>query len=136
MQQALLAHRLAGRCLERRCVIPVAECLFCQIVQGTLPAQRVYEDAQALAFSDIRPQAPTHLVIIPKTHVASLNEVIEPQEKLIGHLMRLATDLARRQGLQQDGYRVVVNCGPDAGQTVAHLHLHLLGGRAMRWPPG
>jgi len=110
-----------------------ADCLFCKIVAGSIPAQRVYEDELCLCFADIHPQAPTHLLIISKRHIASMAEAADAP--LLGHLMGTAAAVARSAGLDR-GYRVVVNTGPDGGQTVGHLHLHLLGGRAMGWPPG
>ena len=111
------------------------DCLFCKIVEGTIPANRVYEDEWCIGFPDINPQAPTHLLVIPKQHIASQAKALAEHKPLLGHLMAAAADLARAQGLDK-GYRVVVNTGDDGGQTVHHLHLHLLGGRAMRWPPG
>jgi len=112
-----------------------SDCLFCKIVAGTIPAKRVYEDDLCLSFADINPQAPTHLLIIPKEHIASQTHAEETHGPLLGHLMAKAAELARSIGLDR-GYRVVINTGPDGGQTVDHLHLHLLGGRHMTWPPG
>src|SRR5271154_4372375 len=111
------------------------DCLFCKIVAGTIPAKRVYEDDLCLCFADIHPQAPTHLLIIPKEHIASQAHCEASHPPLLGHLMATAATIARDSGLD-GGYRVVINTGPDGGQTVDHLHLHLLGGRAMTWPPG
>jgi histidine triad (HIT) family protein len=111
------------------------DCLFCKIVAGTIPAKRLHEDDQSIAFADINPQAPTHLLIIPKQHLTSLAHVAKEDAPLLGHLTAVATDLARTHGLT-NGYRLVVNTGDDGGQTVHHLHLHLLGGRPMHWPPG
>jgi len=112
-----------------------SDCLFCRIVAGTIPANRVYEDDLCIGFPDIHPQAPTHLLIIPKIHIDSQAKCVEDNAALLGHLMLTAAGIARAQGLSR-GYRVVVNTGEDGGQTVHHLHLHLLGGRAMAWPPG
>jgi histidine triad (HIT) family protein len=112
-----------------------ADCLFCKIVAGTIPAKRLYEDELCLVFADIHPQAPTHLLVIPKEHIASLADAGETHTPLLGYLMAKAADVARDAGLSR-GYRVVVNTGQDGGQTVDHLHLHVLGGRAMEWPPG
>jgi histidine triad (HIT) family protein len=112
-----------------------SECLFCKIVAGTIPAQRVFETDHVLAFADINPQAPTHLLIIPKTHVASLAHTKAEDHQLLGDLLDSAAELARSKGLDK-GYRIVINTGSDGGQTVDHLHLHLLGGRHMSWPPG
>ena len=112
-----------------------ADCLFCKIVSGSIPATRVFEDEQSLAFADINPQAPTHLLVIPKRHIASTAHASAEDAALLGHLVVVAAELARSKGLA-GGYRVVVNTGDDSGQTVHHLHLHLLGGRHMTWPPG
>jgi len=112
-----------------------ADCLFCKIVAGAIPAKRIYEDDLALAFADINPQAPTHLLVIPKLHVASTAHVEESHAPLLGHLLAKAAHIAREAGLS-NGYRMVINNGDDGGQTVAHLHVHILGGRRMNWPPG
>jgi histidine triad (HIT) family protein len=112
-----------------------SDCLFCKIVAGTIPAKRLYEDELCLCFADIHPQAPTHLLIIPKEHIASLPECEQAHAALLGHLMAKAAAIARSERLDQ-GYRVVINTRRDGGQTVDHLHLHLLGGRHMNWPPG
>jgi histidine triad (HIT) family protein len=112
-----------------------SDCLFCKIVAGSIPAKRVFEDDLCLCFADIHPQAPTHLLVIPKEHIASQAHAERAQAALLGHLMATAAEIARSSGLNQ-GYRVVINTGPDGGQTVDHLHLHLLGGRPMSWPPG
>jgi len=110
-------------------------CLFCKIVSGEIPATRIYEDEQTLAFPDINPQAPTHILIIPKNHLASHAHATQDDEATLGHLLHAAGEIARRQNLT-NGYRLVINTGPDGGQTVDHLHVHLLGGRHMTWPPG
>lgn len=110
--------------------------IFRKIIEGRLPAQVVFEDDLCLAFRDINPQAPTHVLIIPKREIASLAVASPDDHKLLGHLLMKAAEVARAEGLEKNGYRVVLNVGPDGGQTVDHLHLHLLGGRAMRWPPG
>ena len=110
------------------------ECLFCRIVRKEIPATIVAEYEDCIAFRDINPQAPVHVLVIPREHVASLNEA--PDERLVGRLHRVAAELARREGLSERGYRTVINTNADAGQTVFHLHLHLLGGRRMTWPPG
>jgi histidine triad (HIT) family protein len=111
-------------------------CLFCQIIEKKLPARIVYEDSLALAFEDIHPKAPVHLLIIPKDHFTSLNDFDEEKGKVVGHLFGIACKLARERGIDHSGYRTVINTGRDAGQSVFHLHLHLLGGRLMHWPPG
>ena len=110
-------------------------CLFCRILQGEIPSKPVYSDDLCYAFSDIQPQAPTHLLLIPRKHIASLASASQEDTPLLGHLMRKAAEIAREHSLD-GGYRVVVNNGDDGGQTVHHLHLHLLGGRSMHWPPG
>ncbi len=112
------------------------DCLFCQIHQRQIPAVSVYEDAEIFAFRDVRPQAPTHIVVIPKQHIDRVSSVDATTAPLIGRLLLAANQIARTEHIDQPGYRLVVNCGHDGGQTVWHLHLHLLGGRPMRWPPG
>ena len=109
-------------------------CLFCRIVRREIPAKLVHEDEHTLAFRDIDPKAPTHILVIPRSHVASLNEATDPE--MLGRLMLVAKALAAAEGLADDGYRTVVNTGANAGQTVFHIHLHLLGGRRLAWPPG
>src|SRR5579875_213284 len=111
------------------------DCLFCKIVAGAIPVTRVHETEEVLAFADIRPQAPVHLLVIPKRHIASHAQALPEDAGLLGKLFAEAEELARAQHLDR-GYRLVVNTGPDGGQTVHHLHVHLLGGRAMGWPPG
>jgi len=113
------------------------DCLFCKIIAGDIGADIVYETDQVLAFRDINPQAPTHVLIIPRRHVATINDIAEEQaEDEIGRLYAAAAHIAKDAGIADDGYRVVMNCNEAAGQTVFHLHLHLLGGRNMAWPPG
>jgi histidine triad (HIT) family protein len=112
-----------------------SDCIFCKIASGAIPAPRLYEDDDMLAFADLNPQAPTHVLVIPKQHMKSLAEAETGHAELFGKLLHAATEVARRQGLD-NGYRVVINTGADGGQTVSHLHLHVLGGRAMHWPPG
>jgi histidine triad (HIT) family protein len=114
----------------------VNSCLFCRIVEGTIPADIVFQDEHALAFRDINPQAPIHILIIPKRHVASLHDSAPEDGDLLAHLLLLCKKIAHRQGLGESGYRVVTNVGRDAGQTVLHMHLHVLGGRHLSWPPG
>jgi histidine triad (HIT) family protein len=111
-------------------------CLFCQIARGERPGRIVYEDDQAVAFEDINPQAPVHLLVIPRKHISGLDQVTEEDEPVVGHLHRVAAQLAVERNIQTSGYRTVLNVGPNAGQSVFHLHLHLIGGRPMRWPPG
>ena len=112
------------------------ECLFCKIALGDVPADIVHEDDQVLAFRDINPRAPIHILIIPKQHLHSLASVADENRDLMGHMMLTTKKIARDEGHSQSGYRTVINIGADGGQTVNHLHLHLLGGRALRWPPG
>jgi histidine triad (HIT) family protein len=109
-------------------------CLFCRIVRREIPATVIREDEHTLAFRDIDPKAPTHVLVIPKEHVASLNDVSDPA--LVGRLLLAAKEIAAEQGIADSGYRTVINAGADAGQTVFHVHLHLLGGRRLTWPPG
>ena len=111
-------------------------CLFCKIISKEIPARVVFEDDVLLAFEDIRPQAPVHILLIPKEHFASLAEAGEDKEKILGRLLLAAGAAAREKGLGRTGYRVVLNTGPDSGQEVFHIHVHLLGGRKMGWPPG
>ena len=112
------------------------DCPFCKIIAKEIPSKTVYEDEQAVAFEDINPQAPTHILVLPRRHVASLNEITAEDAALVGHLHIVAAKIARERGIAESGYRTVVNNGRGAGQSVFHLHLHLLGGRGMRWPPG
>ncbi len=110
-------------------------CLFCKIVEGVIPSTPVYQDELSYAFADINPQAPVHILIVPREHIASTAEAGQDKSALLGHLMWVAAEIARKKNLG-NGYRIVVNTGEDGGQTVEHLHLHLLGGRPMTWPPG
>ncbi len=111
------------------------DCIFCKIIEGAIPSKAVYQDELAFAFVDINPQAPTHVLIVPREHIASLDEVSKDRLNLLGHLLWVAADIADKRGLGK-GYRVVLNTGEDGGQTVDHLHAHLLGGRSLTWPPG
>lgn len=114
----------------------MSNCLFCRIAGREIPASIVYEDDRVLAFDDINPRAPAHVLVIPKRHVASLNDLGPEDDALVGELVRRAAAIASDRGLSSTGFRTVFNTGGDAGQTVFHIHLHLLGGRAMTWPPG
>jgi len=116
--------------------VNVADCLFCRIAGGEIPADVIYSDPEMVAFRDINPQAPTHVLIIPRKHIASVAALDSAEAGLMGRLFLVARDLAQEEGIAEDGYRMVVNAGPDGGQTVFHVHLHLLGGRALKWPPG
>lgn len=109
------------------------ECVFCRIARKESKAQILYEDERAVAFRDINPQAPVHVLVIPKEHIVDIRGAVE---EILGHLAKVAVEVARREGVEDSGFRVVVNCGPDSGMEVPHLHFHLLGGRKMGWPPG
>lgn len=112
------------------------DCLFCRIVAKEVPSKIVHEDEHAIAFEDINPQAPTHMLVVPRKHLPGLNDATAEEATLLGHLQLVAAQLARKRGIAASGYRTVLNTGRGAGQSVFHLHLHLLGGRGMRWPPG
>ena len=112
------------------------DCLFCRIVDGEIPAEIIHESDSAIAFRDINPQAPTHVLIIPRRHISTINDLSAGDEELVGSLHLAAKEIAQQEGLADDGYRVVMNCGEGAGQSVFHIHLHLLGGRLLNWPPG
>ena len=111
------------------------DCVFCKIAKGEIPSKKAYEDDHILAFYDLDPQAPVHILLIPKAHIASANELTEENSAVVSHIFLTAAKLAKELGLEK-GYRIVNNCGEDGGQTVQHLHFHLLGGRSMKWPPG
>ena len=114
----------------------MTECLFCKIASGEIPADVVYQDDLILAFRDINPQAPTHIQIIPKEHIESIASMRDDHAELIGRLFCKARDIARKENIEESGYRMVINNGAGAGQSVFHIHLHLLGGRPLTWPPG
>jgi histidine triad (HIT) family protein len=114
----------------------VADCLFCRIVRREIPATIVFEDEHLTAFRDVNPQAPMHVLIVPRRHIPSLNDLEAKDDALVGEMIRRAAALARENGHAERGYRTVFNCNPDAGQTVFHIHLHVLGGRPLHWPPG
>ena len=114
----------------------MADCLFCRIIAGEIPGSIVYQDERVVAFNDINPQAPTHVLIVPRRHIASLNDLGEGDDQIVGELVRRAAAIAKDRGISDGGYRTVFNTNRDAGQTVFHIHLHLLGGRAFHWPPG
>ena len=114
----------------------MTDCLFCKIIAGDIPADKIYEDENVFAFKDINPVAPLHALIIPKKHIAMIND-IEPQDAtVVGQLFLAAKEIAKQEGYTEAGYRAVMNCGEAAGQTVFHIHLHLLAGRELSWPPG
>lgn len=114
----------------------MSDCLFCKIVDGDIPADIVFESESALAFRDINPKAPSHVLIIPRRHISTINDIEPDDESLVGSLFSAARRIAADEGLDEDGYRVVMNCNEAAGQSVFHIHLHLLGGRTLKWPPG
>ncbi len=112
------------------------DCLFCKIIKQEIPADIIYRDDSVIAFNDIHPQAPHHVLIVPHKHIATLNDVSEQDTILVGHIMYVAAQLAKQLNIATPGYRVVMNCNRGAGQAVYHIHLHLLGGRSLSWPPG
>ncbi len=112
------------------------DCLFCKIIAGEIPSAKVYEDDLVFAFRDIDPKAPTHILIIPKQHIASVNEINDENCNVVGHIFKIAAEIAKSEGIAEDGYRIVTNIGENGGQTVGHLHYHMLGGRSLQWPPG
>jgi histidine triad (HIT) family protein len=114
----------------------MSECIFCKIAEGEIPAQVVYETPEVVAFQDLNPQAPTHVLVIPRKHISTTNDLTEADAPLMGKLYLAAKEVARSEGIAEAGYRTVINCNAGAGQTVFHIHLHLLGGRPMGWPPG
>ena len=113
-----------------------SDCLFCKISDGSIPSEKIYESETLFASNDINPQAPTHILIIPRAHRSSLLDVEENDHELMGSIITVANKLALEQGLDKSGYRLVVNCGEGAGQSVFHIHYHILGGRPLKWPPG
>ena len=114
----------------------MSDCLFCKIVTGDIPAEKVFENDHVIGFQDLNPQAPTHVLVIPKKHVSTINDLQDEDKALVGEMYMAARQIAADQGLAEKGYRTVMNCNEEAGQTVFHIHLHLLGGRRMQWPPG
>lgn len=114
----------------------MSDCLFCKIIEGNIPAKKVYEDDHTLAFEDINPQAPVHILVIPKKHISTLLDIGQEDHDLLGYLVDVANRIAKDKGIAERGFRVVINCNPESGQTVYHIHLHMLGGRIMHWPPG
>ncbi len=117
----------------------MADCLFCKIRDGQIPSKRVYDDDRCFAFRDINPQAPTHVLVVPKEHIATVNDLMgadAAKKELVGHLVSVAAKIAKDEGLAERGWRTLFNTNADAGQTVFHIHLHVIGGRQMSWPPG
>ena len=111
------------------------DCIFCKIISGEIPSEKVYESDKVVAFKDINPMAPVHILIIPKEHIKSVEEIDESKKELMGHIIYIASKLAKEKGLD-NGFRIVNNCGEDGGQTVGHIHFHILGKRKLLWPPG
>ncbi len=111
-------------------------CIFCRIAAGEINAAKIYEDEHCVAFRDINPQAPVHLLLVPRTHITSVDEHSKLEAESLAALLRASAHIAQQEGIKESGYRIVINSGADAGQTVFHLHLHILGGRTMNWPPG
>ncbi len=114
----------------------MSDCIFCKIASGQIPTNYIYEDDRVVAFNDIEPQAPTHILIIPKEHIPSAMELTEENASIVSHIFLVASKIAKEKGFDKDGFRLVNNCGKDGGQTVGHLHFHLLAGRYLQWPPG
>ena len=114
----------------------MSDCLFCKILDGEIPCDRVYENDQVIAFRDVNPQAPTHILVIPRKHISTINDLTADDKDIVGEMMLAAQTIAKQEGIEESGYRLVMNCNEGAGQTVFHIHLHILGGRRMNWPPG
>jgi histidine triad (HIT) family protein len=114
----------------------MSDCLFCKFISGEIEPKIVYEDSDVMAFRDISPQAPCHVLIVPKRHISTLNDLVPEDAELMGKLYLAAAKVAKKEGVDEAGYRTIINCNEQAGQTVFHIHLHLLGGRRMSWPPG
>jgi histidine triad (HIT) family protein len=114
----------------------VSDCIFCDIVNREIESDIVYEDEQVIAFRDVNPQAPVHILIVPKEHIATTLDLTEDNSEVIGHIYQVAVELAKDEGIAEDGFRIVNNCNEAGGQTVFHIHFHLLGGRNLQWPPG
>ena len=112
------------------------DCIFCKIISGDIPSSKIFEDEQVIAFRDINPQAPTHILVVPKQHISGVNELAAADEALVGHVYGVIAKLVKELGIDESGYRVVVNSGKDGQQSVPHLHFHVLGGRLLAWPPG
>lgn len=112
------------------------DCIFCKIVNGNIPSKKIYEDDKVYAFYDINPEAPTHFLVIPKEHIQSVNSLNENNVEIISHIFKVINELVVKLGIAESGYRIVNNCGKDGGQTVSHIHFHILGGRSLQWPPG
>jgi histidine triad (HIT) family protein len=111
-------------------------CVFCKIIAGEIPSKKVFEDDRCIAVRDVNPQAPTHILVLPRQHIATMNDLTAEDEGLAGHLLRVGAQVAKGEGINERGYRLVFNTNGESGQTVFHIHLHVLGGRPMMWPPG
>ena len=114
----------------------MANCIFCKIANGEIPAKKIYEDDMVLAFNDISPEAPVHILVIPKEHIQSVNDINEENSEVIAHIFMVINKLVRELNIAHTGYRIINNCGEEGGQTVNHIHFHVLGGRSLQWPPG
>ena len=114
----------------------MSQCLFCRVVEGSVPSHALYRDERIYAFRDIKPQAPLHVLVVPRRHIATLDDLTPDEDALLGEMVRCASAIARELGHRERGYRLVWNCGADAGQSVFHIHLHMLAGRRLAWPPG
>ncbi|WP_160670846.1 histidine triad nucleotide-binding protein [Clostridium sp. C8-1-8] len=112
------------------------DCIFCKIIKGEIPSKKIYEDEDVIAFNDINPEAPIHFLVIPKRHIESVNNIDEESSKVIAHIFNVINTLVRELNIADTGYRIINNCGVDGGQTVNHMHFHVLGGRELKWPPG
>lgn len=114
----------------------MSDCLFCKIIDGGIPCDRVYENEHVIAFRDLNPQAPTHVLVIPRKHISTVNDLTADDKNIVGEMVLAAQQVAKQEDIDESGYRMVMNCNEGAGQTVFHIHLHILGGRTMNWPPG
>ena len=114
----------------------MSDCLFCKILDGEIPCDKVFENEHVIAFRDVNPQAPTHVLVIPRKHISTINDLTADDKNIVGEMMLAAQEVAKQEGIEESGYRLVMNCNEGAGQTVFHIHLHILGGRRMHWPPG
>ncbi len=112
------------------------DCIFCKIAKGEIKSDIIYEDDKIIAFNDLDPKAPTHLLVIPKNHISSANDINEDNEVIIGHIFKVISKLAKKYGFDKTGFRIINNCGEDGGQSVNHIHFHVLAGRQLQWPPG
>lgn len=114
----------------------MSDCLFCKILEGKIPCDKIYENEHVIAFRDINPQAPTHVLVIPRNHISTVNDLTGEDNNIVGEMVLAAQAVAKQEGIDEAGYRLIMNCNEGAGQTVFHIHLHVLGGRALHWPPG